>query len=328
MADEVLRVARERADALVQTVRDDADAQPAVASDDCADRERTQADSLVEDARASADAVLAYERAEHRRYLADFLAAEREATDEHLIGEQFHADTSIAARDRLLAIVSHDLRSMLGGLSLNAGLLLRQAPEGDAGDMLRKIAATNQRLIARMTRLISDLLDITAIEKGKLALVREPVKLADVLSDTIEAFEPSAAAKGITLAVDTGALPHPVWLDGGRILQVLANLVSNAIKFTPAQGRIAIRMHARGQAIRVAVCDTGIGIPETAMPAVFEPFFQVNQDSRGLGLGLHIAKHLVEAHGGRIWVESTVGSGSTFTFTLPVVTAEERAQAA
>jgi signal transduction histidine kinase len=319
-ADAVLRKARDRSDALVQTARDDADAHASRGA--AAEQARTQADKIVEEARTSADAVLAYERAENRRYLADFLAAEREATDEHLVGERHHADLSIAASDRLLGIVSHDLRSLLGGLSLNDGLLLRQAPEGAGGDMLRKIAATNQRLIARMTRLVSDLMDITAIEAGKLALQREPVEVADILSDTIEAFEPSAAAKGITLIVDAGDLPHSLWLDGGRVLQILANLVSNAIKFTPSQGRITIRMHAQG------TTNTGIGIPEAALPAVFEAFSQVNPDSRGLGLGLHIAKHLVEAHGGRIWVESTVGSGSTFTFTLPVATADERAQAA
>jgi len=106
-------------------------------------------------------------------------------------------------------------------------------------------------------------------------------------------------------------------LDGGRILQVLANLVSNAIKFTPAGGRVSIRVVADRNDIQFSVSDTGIGIPDQALSAVFERFRQLSKDRRGLGLGLHISKCIVEAHGGRMWAESVVGVGSTFHFVLP-----------
>jgi signal transduction histidine kinase len=106
-------------------------------------------------------------------------------------------------------------------------------------------------------------------------------------------------------------------MDGGRVLQVLANLVSNAIKFTPAAGRVSIRVRAEQNEILFSVSDTGIGIPSAELRRVFERFRQISKDRRGLGLGLHISKSIIEAHGGRVWVESEVGTGSAFHFALP-----------
>lgn len=318
-ADEVVRLARQRADEVIQTARDDADRElppQSTATEARSERARTEADDLLEYERANADAVLKYERAERKRYLADFLAVEREATDTDLIGERKHADTAIAARDAVLATVSHDLRSLLGGLSLNAEMLVNHAPDGKSGDKTRRHAATSQRLVSRMNRLVNDLLDITSIEAGRLALLPEPVEVTKLLSDTLEAFEPIAVAAGITLDADAVDLPPHATLDGGRILQVLANLISNAIKFTPAQGRISIRITAEAGEIHFAVQDTGIGIPEAALPSVFERFRQVSADRRGLGLGLYISKSIIEAHGGRMWAESTLAVGSTFHFAL------------
>lgn len=320
-ADEVVRIARRRADEVVQAARDDADRERGAQAADTeasAERERTRADVVLEQERSSADAVLQDERAERKRYLADFLAVEREATDKDLIGERAHADTVIAARDEFLATVSHDLRSLLGGLSLNAEVLLDLAPAGADGDILRRHAAMSQRMVSRMNRLINDLLDVTSIEEGKLALLPEQVEISELLRDTLEAFHPIAAAKRITLGADAEGLPLQARLDGGRILQVLANLVSNAIKFTPAEGRISIRIRAERNELQFSVSDTGIGIPEDALQAVFDRFRQVSKDRRGLGLGLHISKFIVEAHGGRVWAESKLGAGSTFHFTLPV----------
>lgn len=318
-ADEVVRVARQRADQIVQDAREAADRQrrpsPAIAAG--AERERTQADVLLENERSSADAVLEHERAERRRYLADFLAVEREATDQDLLDERACSDTSIAGRDAFLANVSHDLRSLLGGLSLNTGLLIAQAPEGATGDPMRRYGATSQRMVARMNRLINDLLDITSIEAGRLALMPERVEVARLLRETLDAFEPIAAAKRITLTADTSALPLHALLDGGRILQVLANLVGNAIKFTPPAGRVSIGIRSEGSEIRFAVSDTGIGIPKDALQGVFERFRQVSTDRRGLGLGLHISSCIAAAHGGRMWVESELGAGSTFYLALP-----------
>jgi signal transduction histidine kinase len=323
VADEVVRVARQRADEVVQAARDRADRkhvfpQAEVTAAD-SERERSREDFVLARERSHADAALERQRTERKRYLADLLAVEREATDQDLIDEREDADSAIATRDDFLANVSHDLRSLLGGLSLNAGLMLKQAPEGAGGDTMRAHADRSQRLITRMNRLVNDLLDIASIDAGKLELVVEQVDVAKLLGDTVDAFDPIAAAKRVALDCEASAPTLRARIDGGRILQVLANLVGNAIKFTPADGRVSIRSRTEGSEVHFSVSDTGIGIPEDAMPGLFERFRQVSKDRRGLGLGLHISKSIVEAHGGRMWAQSKVGVGSTFHFVVPAV---------
>jgi signal transduction histidine kinase len=318
-ADKVLRTARRVADDVLQNARNEADlAHPPSAADAAnVDRERARADVHLEDKRSNEDAALHEQRAERSRYLADFLAAEREATDADLTRERRYSDILISTRDEFLATVSHDMRDMLGGLSLNANLLLKDSPEGPSGDRIRRRAAASQRLVVRMTRLVNDLLDIASIEAGKISLVAGHVEISEMLRETLEAFEPLALAKGVALDAVTAAHPLDTELDGGRVLQVLANLVSNAIKFTPAGGRVSISVATQGHEIQFSVNDTGIGIPEQFLSAVFERYRQISKDRRGLGLGLHISKAIVEAHRGRMWVESKVGVGSTFHFALP-----------
>ena len=293
-ADDVIRVARARADAIVV------------------------ADLGVRRERASADKKLERERKSGLHTLQRFLDAERSRTDENLDGERGSADVVIAARDDFLAMVSHDLRALLGAFSFASQLVAGALPEDDKGRAARAHADTSQRLVGRMNRLLDDLLDITSIEAGKLSVdptdgdARVPVR------DVVEAFGPIAKGKAITLDIEPAPRPLVAPLDHDRILQVLANLVSNAIRFTPANGRITIRVGRDGREIRFAVSDTGVGIRADQLEAVFERFRQVSRDRRGLGLGLHISKCIVEAHGGRIWVESEVGVGSTFYFTLPL----------
>jgi signal transduction histidine kinase len=317
-ADAVVQVARERADEVLQAARDDADReQPSARADPVSERERGEADIILESERAKADAVLERERAQRRECFNVFLANEREATDANLMDERADADTVVATRDDFLATVSHDLRSLLSGISLSAQLLLEKAPAGAPGDLTRKCASTSQRLVGRMSRLVNDLLDVTSIEAGRVALLIEDSDVADVLRDTLEAFEPIAAAKGVSLSAEAKLPPCVGRFDSGRILEVLANLVSNALKFTASGGRISIRVAREGNDLRFAVQDTGIGIPEDALQGVFEKFKQVAKDRRGLGLGLYISKGIVEAHGGRMWGESRPGAGSTFHFTIP-----------
>lgn len=317
-ADTVVQLARERADEVLRTARDDADREaPSSPTGPGSDRERRRADLILARERAFADAVIEHERAQRRRYIEVFLASEREATDANLLDERAAADATVALRDDFLATVSHDLRSLLGGLSLSAQLLLENAPAGAAGDMTRKCAGTSQRLVVRMTRLVNDLLDMTSIEAGKVALLLEENDVSDVLRDTLEAFEPFAAAKGVALSVIAESLPCVARFDAGRILQVLANLVSNAIKFTPPGGQVSIRTTPEQNQLCFDVSDTGIGIPADALQAVFQKFKQVAKDRRGLGLGLYISQGIVEAHGGRMWVESELGAGSTFHFVIP-----------
>jgi signal transduction histidine kinase len=318
-ADKVVQTARRLADDVVQDARIEADLAhpPSSANAAKVDRERARADVVLEDKRSSEDATLHEQRAERSRYLADFLAVEREATDADLIRERDYSDSLVSTRDEFLATVNHDIRNLLGGLGLNAELLLKHAPEGPGGDRVRRHAAASQRLVARMTRLVNDLLDVASIDAGKLSVVSELVEIGKILRETLEAFESVALAKGVALDGDAGAIPFHAQLDGGRVLQVLANLVSNAIKFTPAGGRVSISVLAERSEVQFSVSDTGIGIPEGALPAVFERFRQISKDRRGLGLGLHISKCIVEAHGGRMWAESTVGVGSVFHFALP-----------
>lgn len=324
-ADELVQKARDVADDVIQTARDDADRDVAhrnqAAGQSAGESELESArkvdDELLQTARSEADAALETERDERRRYLAAFLAVERNATDKDLRGERASADNALAVRDAFLANVSHDLRSLLAGLSLNATLAFDRAPEGPAGDLVRKHSETSQRLVERMNRLINDLLDVVSIEAGELAILPESVEVERLLQETIDSFEPIAHARRITLVADGGTLPLRAVVDGGRILQVLANVVSNAIKFTPAEGRVSLHVRADGDHIHITVRDTGIGIAPEALRMVFERFRQVSTDRRGLGLGLHISKSIVEAHGGRMWVESELGAGSTFHVTLP-----------
>lgn len=318
-ADEIVRLARLRADEVVQAARDEADRLPeaAVAGTSSFERDRREADVALENERTRADTLLKEQRAARRRYFDDFVASERDATDDDLIRERDHSDTVVAARDEFLAIVSHDLRSLLGGLALNADLLKRHAPEGVAGDKLRRHAATGQRLLVRMNRMVNDLLDVVSIEAGQLEVLFEQADVGKLLRDTLDAFEPLASAKGISLLCDMADSPHLATMDGGRILQVLANLVSNAIKFAPAGSQVSIVVAIDKTQIEFAVSDTGIGIAEEALEAVFDRFHQVSKDRRGLGLGLHISKCIVEAHGGKLWAESKLAAGSTFRFVLP-----------
>ena len=317
-ADAVVQVARERADEVLQVARDEADReQPSSRTDPASERERGRADVILARERAKADAVLERERVQRRKRLEVFLANERDATDADLMDERAEADTTVATRDDFLATVSHDLRSLLGGLSLSAQILLDKAPLGAAGDLTRKCAGTSQRLVGRMSRLVNDLLDVASIEAGKVALLIEESDVGDLLRDTLEAFEPLAVVKGVSLSAEAEPPSCVGRFDSGRILEVLANLVSNALKFTTSGGRVSIRVAREGNELRFAVNDTGIGIPEEALEGVFEKFKQVAKDRRGLGLGLYISKGIVEAHGGRMWGESELGVGSTFHFAIP-----------
>lgn len=321
-ADAVLRTARQRAGDVIKSARNDADRKdagnrPSREADARSKRLRDQEDAALDREHITADAVLRREREAQRRYLADFLAVERSSTDADLDDERAHIDAMVEARDAVLATVSHDVRTLLGGLSINTELVMANAPEGESGEKLRKYAGMSRRLIAQLNRLISDLLDVASIEVGQFAVIPEDVDLAEILRDTFEAFEPLAAARKVTLDAEPPRRSLRVRLDTGRILQVLANLISNALKFTSEGGKVSIRARPEGDDIHFVVSDTGAGIPADELERIFERFRQVGKDHRGVGLGLFISKGIVEAHGGRMWAESEAGSGSTFHFVLP-----------
>jgi len=171
----------------------------------------------------------------------------------------------------------------------------------------------------RMNRLIGDLLDMKRMENGRLAVEPKPVRAGVLLTEAAEMLRPLAAAEGIELTLDIPDELPVVAADANRLQQVLSNLIGNAIKFTPKGGRISLRGARTEKDVCIAISDTGPGIPAEQLPHIFGQFWQGKRaDRRGIGLGLGIAKGIVEAHDGTIWVESMVGAGSTFYFTLPL----------
>ena len=322
LADDIVRVARARADAIVLDARQATDRAAETTSGTTGvarrtERERTNADALLERERAAADATLDHERRATSRSLHHFLRAERTQTDESLGRERVVSDGVVAARDNILAVVSHDLRALLGALSIASELVAKAVPLDDANREAREHAVTSERMMARMTRILDDLLDVTSIEAGQLAMVRESGDANAPVREVVAAFGPLAAGKGITLAAQLASHGLVGLFDHERIVQVLANLVSNALRFTSSPGTITVRVEKDERGIRFAVADSGAGMPADQLEVVFERFRQLSPDRRGLGLGLYISKSIVEAHGGRIWAKSALGAGSTFYFTLP-----------
>jgi PAS domain S-box-containing protein len=232
----------------------------------------------------------------------------------------FHAaEQATRARDEMLGVVAHDLRNPLSTITMASQMLLEiSAPERT---MERKQLEIMRRAAERMKRLISDLLDAKRIESGGLTVDPRPEEVTTVVGDALEMLRPLASSSSLQLdaAVPDG-LPR-VMVDPARVQQVLSNLVGNAIKFTPAGGSITVRAElAQDGEVCLAVVDTGPGIPTEQLPHIFGRFWQGKRtDRRGVGLGLAIAKAIVEAHRGRIWVESHVGAGTSFYFTVPVV---------
>jgi len=217
----------------------------------------------------------------------------------------------------VLAIVSHDLRTPLSTIALGTTLLEDASqPDADRTHVIEMI----KRAADRMERLIKDLQEVGRLDAGRtLRVDTRSVDLAALLGEACEALHVQAGAKLLVVACDLPAPPLAVRADPDRICQVLGNLIGNAIKFTPRGGRITLAARRDGSEVRVSVTDEGPGIPAEDLSRVFEPYWQAPGTARlGAGIGLKIAKGLVEAHGGRIWVESKVGVGTTFSFTLPV----------
>ncbi|MCP3167938.1 sensor histidine kinase [Myxococcus qinghaiensis] len=322
-SDEVLARANDRADEVLKSARAKADT-AGLGSSAALEVERTAEDRALAEERTTKAAQLTSERDERRRALAELLRFEREVTDKDLLLERRGADAALVTRDEFLGMVSHDLRSLLGGIAVSTSFLLKEAPDDDSGKKVVKRAEGIQRFTARMNRLLSDLLDVVSIEAGQLHVRPAPDDATQVLRESVDIFQPAATAQGISLSLAGPPGPLLANFDHERILQVLANLLSNALKFTKEGGRIELRAEAQGPQCEISVTDTGSGIPPDQLDTVFERFSQVNKfDRRGHGLGLHISKCIVEAHGGRIWVESGIGTGSTFRFTLPLVKQEQ-----
>jgi signal transduction histidine kinase len=267
-----------------------------------------------------------------RRMEAGDLSQRVEVTSQDEIGELARAFNSMAdglarleeLRRNMVTDVAHELRTPLSNIrgyleALQDGVV---EPERHIVDSLHAEAML-------LNRLVDDLQELSLAEAGQLKLERQPVSLADIVDKAIEAVRLRAEAKGVTVQVD---LPKDLLVDvePQRVGQVLRNLLENALAHTPPDGEIALSAHEAcpepsrrdDQWVEVSVRDTGSGIAAKDLPYVFERFYRADKSrsraTGGAGLGLAIARSLVEAHGGRIWVESTEGEGSTFTFALPI----------
>jgi PAS domain S-box-containing protein len=265
--------------------------------------------------------------AQPRRYGADELALAQElalisalAVDNARLYRD--AQAAVQARDDMVAVVSHDLGNPLSAIRIGTALLLRTLPaaaddETDTGP--RRNLEFIRQSVQQMENLVNDLLDVKRLESGGLALRTDTLRPVDIVNDVMDVFRPIADDRGVTLESRCPAELPAVAGDYKRLVQVLANLVGNALKFTDAGGRVTIAAHASQQIVLFSVTDTGTGIDPQHLPRIFDRFWQARREGRaGLGLGLAIARGVVEAHGGRIWAESTPGAGSTFLFTIPI----------
>jgi signal transduction histidine kinase len=256
-------------------------------------------------------------------------ACEREHYLQAMLSQSQRA---IAARDLAVGIISHDLRNPISTIQICAEALLDAEPPPRNG--VSDVARIIRRSVDWMQQLLEDLADREALDTGRLALNRETMGVTDVLGTAQTLFKPVAEEQALEFVVDAAANLPAVHADPHRLLQVISNLLSNAMKFTPAGGRVVLSVQAaedsnftsgleggaRG-AIQFTVSDTGPGIPPEDLIHVFDWYWQSRHgERRGSGLGLAIARDLVEAHHGRLDVESTPGHGSRFSFTLPAAT--------
>jgi signal transduction histidine kinase len=233
-------------------------------------------------------------------------------------------------KSNFLATMSHELRTPLTSVIGYAEMLaegLAGPVTSDQKDYLTTILGKADQLLG----LITAVLEVSSLESGALAIERAAIALPELVLSEVASFAPQAGKRGIVIEVDPGDVGRVVVGDRRKIRQVVANLLSNAVKFTPERGRIAVAVAsgpaipgdpASPPALQVVVRDTGIGIAREHLAKIFEPFYQVDSSSTrafgGTGLGLTLAKAYVEAHGGRIWVDTATGKGSTFTATFPL----------
>ena len=301
-------------------------------------RERHLADEALARQRRRADSTLARERKELRETERKLFDRERVRTDRHLGEERGHTDEafqaaelrlalaktghekSVAAlelRDEFLAILSHDLRSPLNVIAVSAARVGQMVPEGKGASQIRELCSQIETSVKRIGHMVDDLLDAEHMALGHVRLPRKLGDLREVARESVALMDPVLSAQEMSLQA---ALPDSfvaVAFDHDRILQVLLNLLGNAVKFTPRGGKIWLGMEMKNGYVRVTVSDTGPGVPVEQRRRIFRRFTQGTRDKGGAGLGLYIAQRIVEAHGGKIGVEPRSGMGSTFFFTLP-----------
>ncbi len=247
------------------------------------------------------------ERERDARRAAEADAAEQRRTVERL-------EEAVRSRDTVLSVVAHDLRNPLGVISIAANTLLQRLPGPSARRPVERIIRSAQRA----DRMVRDLLAISAIETGQLSLDAKPTGTADLIFAAVESQQNVAAEASIIIGTDLSPEVPPIQADEERLLEVLENLIGNALKFTGQRGSITVGAGRKDDKVAIWVKDSGAGIAPEQMPHIFDRFWQAKKkERRGMGLGLSISKAIVEAHGGQIWAESTLGMGTTVFFTVP-----------
>ena len=225
-------------------------------------------------------------------------------------------------------MVAHDLRNPLASIAMGSEMLLHMLPPR-ANAFHKESLESMYHSAHRMHRLVDDLLDVARMDMGGLTLDAGEREVGALFADAESMLRPLAEARSIRLELAGCDAAPPVLVDGPRVVQVLSNLVGNALKFSPEGGRVTVACGAAGAELRVSVSDQGPGIPAEQLPHLFGAFWQADRrDRRGVGLGLSIARAVVEAHGGRIWVDTRQGEGSTFHFTLPLASPRAAAEEA
>jgi signal transduction histidine kinase len=250
-----------------------------------------------------------------RARTAELMATNRELADSHARLRELDE-----LKSDFLGNVSHELRTPLAAIKGFVDNLL-DGVKGPLPEPQRHYLIRMKDNVERLARMVSDLLDLTRIEAGKIDIVPQALHTATACLEATESLRPLARARHVRLAVEAEGCP-PLWADPDKLHQVLTNLLSNAVKFTRPGGAVAVRAESvPPDTVRLAVHDTGPGIPPAERERVFDKFYQVGrvdgERPSGTGLGLTIARHLVDLHGGRIFVEDGVGGGSTFVVLLP-----------
>jgi signal transduction histidine kinase len=300
-------------------------------------RERQRADRSLARQRRHTDSALREERRERRDTEKGLFARERGRTDRDLGEERNQTDdafrlaerrvsqattarekaaAAVLLRDEFLAIISHDLRTPLNIIEINAVRLAQRVSAGEGAEQLRRMCLQIEEAVKRIARMVEELLDAERMALAKLRLQTKPGDLRDVAREAVDMVAPLVSEQGVSLEATLPEEPVQASFDRDRILQVFSNLLGNAVKFTPKGGKVRLGIE-KSDRLLVTVSDTGPGIPADQHDRVFRRFTQVRAAPGGAGLGLYIARRIIEAHGGEIGVNSRPGGGSTFFFTLP-----------
>jgi len=319
--DQALQLARDRADRLLDAARSAADRSLPFGEQTGAAvalllGQREGEDRALASERHQTDEQLGREARERRDDLAALLVLERQATDLHLGLERRSADETVASRDDFLAQASHDMRGLMAAQKIYLSLLAKETDDSERGRRLAAHVGALVKIDGQMDRLVCDLVDFGAMQAGKLRVALTTRGAGELLASAANVFEPVARERQQLLSVEPAAVDAKVSVDYARGVQVLGNLLSNAIKFTPSGGKIRVGFETTPDEVTFFVADTGPGVSLDQADHIFERFVGTGSSSQGLGLGLFIARRLVEAHGGRLWLDREASPGAVFRFTL------------